>query len=412
MNVTRGKDGYLLLQPDTALPKNFVESGFTLSAGTGLQVLIAAGRCDIGGKMHYTESTMTLDVPANSVTAIYLNPSVLSDYPTVSTGSGGLYIGSAVSGISSVTSFDVEGVNNFLLASGVDLSNIFLKDGPTASYRNKVINGNFDIWQRGNTFSAAGFTADRWCLGLTSGTCTVSKNGPTGTTGANPLDKSYALITGTAASGYLSQSIENVNALAGKTVTLSFYMNPISGANTGAQPYLRQYFGMGGSPSASVDTKATTIFSYPTTGGLQRCILTFNLPGTSGKTFGTNNNDYLMLVLPLSGTFSMSLLGVQLEEGPTATAFEQRPIGIELALCQRFFEVLEVNVASSSTGVSNVSRASWFFKVTKRTTPTLIQASGSSTYSVYITKDAVHLESSVGASPNILAAGSNVSAEL
>jgi hypothetical protein len=39
--------------------------------------------------------------------------------------------------------------------------------------RNKIINGNFDVWQRGTSFSALGYGADRWRSYYTGGTTTV-----------------------------------------------------------------------------------------------------------------------------------------------------------------------------------------------------------------------------------------------
>ena len=37
--------------------------------------------------------------------------------------------------------------------------------GGTFSLRNKLINGSFDIWQRGNTFSGSVYSGDRWKIG-------------------------------------------------------------------------------------------------------------------------------------------------------------------------------------------------------------------------------------------------------
>jgi hypothetical protein len=71
-----------------------------------------------------------------------------------------------------------------------------------------------------------------------------------------------------------------------------------------------------------------------------------------------------------SGTFSIT--NVQLEGNTVNTAFERRPIGFELALCQRYFEVV--------TGASITTRPAYTpyaYKVTKRATPTLALFSGS-----------------------------------
>jgi hypothetical protein len=58
------------------------------------------------------------------------------------------------------------------------------------------------------------------------------------------------------------------------------------------------------------------------------------------------------------------ITGVQLEKGSTATAFDYRPYGTELALCQRYYEKLG--------GIFRTSAfSSYFWKVSKRSTPTL-----------------------------------------
>jgi hypothetical protein len=79
------------------------------------------------------------------------------------------------------------------------------------------------------------------------------------------------------------------------------------------------------------------------------------------------------------------LTGLQLEVGSTATDFERRPIGTELALCQRYFEksvgqAVAITASGQNTLIANVPSASigngvyYYnakFLVTKRTSPTL-----------------------------------------
>ena len=37
--------------------------------------------------------------------------------------------------------------------------------GPLAGFRNRIINGDFDFWQRGTSFTGSEYGADRWISG-------------------------------------------------------------------------------------------------------------------------------------------------------------------------------------------------------------------------------------------------------
>jgi hypothetical protein len=79
--------------------------------------------------------------------------------------------------------------------------------------------------------------------------------------------------------------------------------------------------------------------------------VTATIPSLSGKTLGTNGDSAFTLNIwfdagsdynsrtdtlgQQSGTFDIAQ--VQVEPGPVATPFERRPIGTELALCQRYY---------------------------------------------------------------------------
>lgn len=76
----------------------------------------------------------------------------------------------------------------------------------------------------------------------------------------------------------------------------------------------------------------------------------------AGVTFGARSN-YLG---QQSGTFDIAQ--VQLEQGPSVTRFERRPIQQELALCQRYYQ-------SMNLFVSSVGPYPYTFPVTKRSAP-------------------------------------------
>jgi hypothetical protein len=230
-----------------------------------------------------------------------------------------------------------------------------LNGGPLAGFRNRIINGNFDIWQRGTSFTGAEYTADRWVNYRVGTTHSVTR--PLFAVGETsvpnqPVFYSRTVVTSVTGAGnnsILLQKIEGVRTFAGQEVTVSFWARVDSTKNI--SPELVQYFGNGGSPSADVTAiggarKVSIGTSW------QKVSFTATVPSISGKTLGTDGNDCLVLNIwfdagsdfnartdslgQQSGTFDIAQ--VQIEPGPVATPFEQRPIGTELALCQRYYQ--------------------------------------------------------------------------
>jgi hypothetical protein len=65
------------------------------------------------------------------------------------------------------------------------------------------------------------------------------------------------------------------------------------------------------------------------------------------------------------------ITGVQLEKGSTATSFDYRPYGTELALCQRYYEVIGGIYMGGYNTAGNSDSNFMNYKVTKRATPTV-----------------------------------------
>jgi hypothetical protein len=227
-----------------------------------------------------------------------------------------------------------------------------VSDGPL-SFRNKIINGNFDFWQRG-TSGSSGYLADRWLTSLSGSTAAISRQSFTLGQTDVPGEPDYfhrVVVTSSAGANNIAvmqQRIESVKTLAGQTATLSFWAKADASKNMAVEFY--QTFGTGGSPSTEVSAIGITTIALTTS--WQKFTVKVDVPSISGKTLGTNNDDFLGMVFWLdagstfdsrtntlgqqSGTFDIAQ--VQLEAGDVATPFEERPIGTELALCQRYYE--------------------------------------------------------------------------
>ena len=264
----------------------------------------------------------------------------------------------------------------------------------TVGRKNYLINGNFDIWQRSTSQSATinGYGCDdRWINAFVGSTRTCSQQLHTlGQTDipSNPKYFSRTIITavgGTNSQVVKYQKIENgCRLLSGKTVTLSFYAKADATKNLVVE--FSQIFGSGGSPSARVDNIGTTTCNLTTT--WQKFTVTVVIPSILGKSLGTANDDVLLTTFWFdagstldsrtnalghqTGTFDISQ--VQLEEGTTATSFDYRPIGMELFLCQRYYEESYTGTAQKQGTYTNFAGTPpkyTEFKVVKRITPTL-----------------------------------------
>lgn len=213
-----------------------------------------------------------------------------------------------------------------------------LNGGPLAGLRNKIINGNFDIWQRGTSFTTPNnvYTADRFLSSVSGGGTLTREAFTLGQTDV-PGEPTYFVRLAASTTGganLIAQRIEDVRTLAGKVVTLSFWVKGPNGATTLSDyPQIRQNFGSGGSTEVNVNGSAVTF-----TGSWQKVVQTFTLPSIAGKTIGVGSHLVVYPVRFASQAITVDVAQVQLEEGPIATPFEQRPIGLELALCRRYYQ--------------------------------------------------------------------------
>ena len=238
--------------------------------------------------------------------------------------------------------------------------------GQLAGLRNAIINGGFDIWQRGTSFSNPGsgnFTADMWSIGYDGSGATRTISRQTFAMGQTDVPGSpeyfYRYDQSVAGSGATKSTatvkIEDVTTFSGQSVTVSFYAKAGSSI-TLPNIILGQFFGTGGSPSANVDTTVASSVSITTS--WTRYSYTVSVPSVSGKTKGSDGNDCLILDIqvPINTTFTLDLSNVQVELGSVATPFERRTIALEQSLCDRYFQLVsfrirfEASVSSEALG--------------------------------------------------------------
>jgi hypothetical protein len=226
---------------------------------------------------------------------------------------------------------------------------------------NYIINGAFDFWQRNVTFSTpsnGAANADRFkhFYDGAGSAFTISRQsyalGIGETLDGNPKFYHRLQVT-TAGSGstvrYSKTAIEGVHNLAGKVVTLSFYASADSNRTIRVQ--IAQIFGTGGSPSPTVSTNISNI---NITNVFTKYNVTFRVPSISGKTLGTNKDDYIEIQIhfPLNTAMTIDLGQMMLNDGafPAPFALAGGDIAGELAKCQRYyFKTYPMDVFAGAT---------------------------------------------------------------
>jgi len=248
--------------------------------------------------------------------------------------------------------------------SGVTLAGQF-DSASTFGFKNRFINGQMQIAQRGTTGtsgSAVPTTAptypsvDRWYAYATGATVTVAQVAGSGANKNNLQVTGAASVTAVG----VGQRIESLNSydLAGNTVTLSVNMsNSLLSTVTWTASY-----------ASSTDTWATkttiTTGSFTVTGTLANYTTQIVIPAAA-----TTGIEILFTVAAqTSGTWVIG--NAQLEKTTaTATTFDYRPYGTELALCQRYYISAPVNTLVSPSVSFFISAQ---FPVTMRSAPTVV----------------------------------------
>lgn len=235
--------------------------------------------------------------------------------------------------------------------------------------KNKIINGNFDLWDYSTSQTSSGYGSDNRWENINSGsTKTHSRQsftlGQTDVPG-NPEYFSRTVVTtggGIADFTAKRQLIRFVKTFSGGPCTLSFWAKADSSKNIATE--FIQDFGTTGSPSATVSGIGVTTHSLTTS--WQKFTVTASIPSVSGKTIGTDLNDSFRLQFWFdagsnydartnslgnqSGTFDIAQ--VQVENGPVDTQFEDRGEDIERTMSRFYFRRIDttLNRATFSGG--------------------------------------------------------------
>ena len=244
---------------------------------------------------------------------------------------------------------------------------------PYVAGKNAVINGGFDIWQRGTTSTSNGYTtADRWSLyNLGGGTTTWSREST-----IVPSTSTYSLkMSQATAAGLLivQQAIETLNTrqFAGKTI--AFSMQAAASAST---DLILQV-----SYSTTVDNAVggTWTIITPTSGGTGTVSTTASFTRLSGVyAIPSTAQSILVKAYSLSVAAGTSLYfgEMQFELGSVPTVFTRAggTFQGELASCQRYYQnaggaVIGIWSGMTTTGGTYYSEI--FLPVTMRATPTM-----------------------------------------
>jgi len=313
------------------------------------------------------------------------------------------------------------------------------------NFRNLIINGDMSIAQRGTSstgITSSGYrTCDRFLIAVENlGTWTITQdtNTPSNEGFANSLKLQCTTADASPASTdelYIYSKIEgqnlqqlNYGESGAKSLTLSFWVKS-NKTGTASLNFMQRdnskklYTTNYSISSADTWEKKTITISGDTSGLINNdngsgfeVFWWFN-SGSSYQTGTTRNAwssytdaDVNVSNLGLGGSTSdnISITGVQLEVGTSASDFEFLPFDVNLNRCQRYFEFAESGYQGPVYGTASDMRVSVPFKVKKRANPTLTKISGNENCCSSVTVAVGSIDETLGArvqGTNVFSAG-------
>jgi hypothetical protein len=275
----------------------------------------------------------------------------------------------------------------------------FISVANTFGFKNRIINGGMGIAQRGTSFTSGANDDDAYVLDrfyiLSDGNdaidVTQTTTVPTGAKYSIGLD----VETANKKFG-IAQIIENANCfdVIGGNVTLSFQAKVSSTtkldnvkcaivawsgtADTVTSDIISAWGAEGTNPTLIANA---TYENTPANLNVTTSFATYSV--TANVDTASTSNIIVFIWSDVTDTTAGDFLyitNVQLEKGSTATSFDYRSIGTELALCQRYYEILGVNNAAArsffvdiyavTTSIPSLAML-WSFAVPKRAAPTV-----------------------------------------
>lgn len=242
----------------------------------------------------------------------------------------------------------------------------------TNAMKNRIINGAMMIDQRNAGASVTGsssvdvFPVDRWNIPCAvSSKLTAQQNAgsvtpPAGFVNYLGVTSSSAYSVSSTDYFFAQHRIEGLNVAdlgwgtaSAQTITISFWVrSSLTGTFSGAlnnSAFNRSYpFSFTVSSANTWEQKTVTIAgdtsgTWLTTNGiglnLRLCLGSGSTRLSTGGSWQAGNYDGVTGATSVVGTSGATfyITGVQLEKGSTATSFDYRPYGTELALCQRYY---------------------------------------------------------------------------
>ena len=273
----------------------------------------------------------------------------------------------------------ISGIKGEELLRANTVADVYASLNPTM-FRNRLINGDMRIWQRGvTTTPGSGYSADMFRFEPRNGTTIYSDRSTDVPAGQGFTYSMRTYATGATDDGFHIRSYVELPASGvygefqpGTQWTVSFWMKSAYASRTINVTVGLAETSVGGSHQSQGASSAQGIQFV--TNQWKKYVFNFTLPAWVADA-GSLSNVRCFYVRLLQGTDDLPqdtyVTGVQLERGAVATPFEMRPIQPELEMCQRYFQKLTAQAVGFQPEGSNGQngRQIWAFPVTMRAAP-------------------------------------------